>query len=72
MLLVLNTEWQFWFWLSSRTFERGDNVFDDQVDSKKRKTTKTKKQKGPPKSKCEKSSLKYYFILFFVLFSSGS
>ncbi|XP_058612090.1 titin isoform X2 [Onychostoma macrolepis] len=34
----------------SGTLERGDNVFDDQVDSKKGKTTKTKKQKGPPKN----------------------
>ncbi|XP_016340107.1 proteoglycan 4-like isoform X1 [Sinocyclocheilus anshuiensis] len=34
----------------SGTLERGDNVFDDQVDSKKSKTTKTKKQKGPPKN----------------------
>ncbi|XP_052441724.1 titin-like [Carassius gibelio] len=34
----------------SGTLERGDNVFDDQVDSIKSKTTKTKKQKGPPKN----------------------
>uniref|UniRef100_A0A9J8BUY4 SH3 domain-containing protein n=1 Tax=Cyprinus carpio carpio TaxID=630221 RepID=A0A9J8BUY4_CYPCA len=34
----------------SGTLQRGDNVFDDQVDSKKSKPTKTKKQKGPPKN----------------------
>ncbi|XP_016353543.1 titin-like [Sinocyclocheilus anshuiensis] len=34
----------------SGTLERGDNVFEDQSDSKKGKTAKTKKQKGPPKN----------------------
>ncbi|XP_052391501.1 uncharacterized protein LOC127938720 [Carassius gibelio] len=34
----------------SGTLERGDNVFEDQSDSKKGKKAKTKKQKGPPKN----------------------
>uniref|UniRef100_A0A9J7ZLV1 SH3 domain-containing protein n=1 Tax=Cyprinus carpio carpio TaxID=630221 RepID=A0A9J7ZLV1_CYPCA len=34
----------------SGTLERGDSVFEDQSDSKKGKTAKTKKQKGPPKN----------------------
>ncbi|XP_050994839.1 proteoglycan 4 isoform X2 [Labeo rohita] len=34
----------------SGTLDRVDNVYEDHVDSKKGKTTKTKKQKGPPKN----------------------
>lgn len=67
MLSVLNTEWHFCFWLSSRTLERGDSVFEDQSDSKKGKTAKTKKQKGPPKSKWKKSC-PFYFCLVSLRF----
>nr|XP_002665715.3 titin isoform X1 [Danio rerio] len=34
----------------SGTLERADNVFDDHTESKKGKTIKNKKQKGPPKN----------------------
>jgi len=54
----------FLFWLSSRTLERGHSVNEDQASGKKVKPINNKKQKGPPKSKWNKSSLMLLWSVF--------